>query len=160
MRHALVAGRSAVTTCLVQEPGPAFSFVDPDLEQAGGGNVAMLFADIVDFTQARRQVLVVVAQFGKHIQRVDIIRVIVQHALQARDMPDRTKGSSADLADALGDGIRHGEKLVALLIEHEVIVAEVRTADMPVEVLRLQIECENVCENGIERAADIAGRVG
>ena len=75
-------------------------------------------------------------------------------------MPDRTKGSSADLADALGDGIRHGEKLVALLIEHEVIVAEVRTADMPVEVLRLQIECENVCENGIERAADIAGRVG
>lgn len=59
----LVAGRSAVTTCLVQEPGPAFSFVDPDLEQAGGGNVAMLFADIVDFTQARRQVLVVVAQW-------------------------------------------------------------------------------------------------
>src|ERR1700758_1453532 len=54
---------------LEQEPGPPLGLVDPVLDQAGAGHVLMLVANRVGLAQARCQLLVVVAQFGEHIQR-------------------------------------------------------------------------------------------
>ena len=61
---------------------------------------------------------------------VDEVGVVVVDALQARDVADRAERGAADLAHALGDVVGHGEDLVGLLVEQQVVVAEVRPADM------------------------------
>src|SRR5215469_18202549 len=111
---------------LEQEPGAPLGLVDPVLDQAGAGHVLVLVANRVGFAQARRQLLVVVAQFGKHIQRRDEVGVVVQHTLQAGDVADRAQRGAADLAHALGDVVGGRENLLALLVEEEMVVAEVR----------------------------------
>src|SRR5262252_7686524 len=118
---------------LEQEPGAPLGLVDPVLDQAGAGHVLVLVANRVSLAQARRQLLVVVAQFGKHIQRRDEVGVVVQHALQASDVADRAQRGAADLAHALGDVVGGRENLFGLLVEQEMIVAEVGARYMPME---------------------------
>ena len=65
--------------------------------------------------------------------------VLVGDALQAGDMADRAQGRAADLAYALGDGVGGGENLFALLVEQQVIIAEVRPGYVPVEILRFHV---------------------
>src|SRR5258708_34409053 len=77
--------------------------------------------------------------------------------MKARDLADRSKRRAADLAHPFGDRIGHGKDLAGLLVEQEVVVAEMRPADVPVEVLRLQIEGEDVRQQDIEGFAEIAG---
>src|SRR6185437_7327616 len=48
------------------------------------------------------------------------------------------------------------EDLVRVLIEEQVVIAKVRTAHVPVEVLGLEVEREDIGEDGIERAGDFA----
>src|SRR5262245_41101534 len=102
------AGHFALTG-LKQEPGSPLGFIDPDFDEAGGGDVAMLVADVVGLAQPRRQHLVVLAQLGEHVLRIDVVGVVVQDALEVADLADRFDRGTADLADALGDGIGHGE---------------------------------------------------
>ena len=51
-----------------------------------------------------------------------------------------------------------------MLVEHEVVIAEMRAADVPVEVLRLHVEGEAVGEDAVERLGDvflsIGGKIG
>src|SRR5207247_431143 len=154
-------GRSSLlwnTGCLEQEPGAPLGLVDPVLDQAGAGHVLVLVADRVGLAQVRRQLLVVVAQLGKHIERRDEARVIVQHALQAADVADRAQRGAADLADALGDVVGGREDLLGLLVEEKMIVAEVRARHMPMEILGLQVKREHVGEDDIERAGNLLNR--
>src|SRR5204862_4066008 len=97
---------------LEQKPGTSLGLVDPDLDQAGGGDVAMFLADVVHFAQTRGELLVVLAHFGEHVLRLYIVDVVVLHSLQAADVPDGLERGSADLAYPLGDGVGHGEQLV------------------------------------------------
>jgi hypothetical protein len=69
-----------------QEPGAPLGFIDPDLDQAGRGNVTVLVANVVCLAQARRHRLVVFAQFRQHVGGLDALSVIVQHALEADDV--------------------------------------------------------------------------
>ena len=50
----------------VKEPRPVFGFVDPVLDQAGGGNVFVLVTDVVSSAQVLDQLLVVGQQIGQH----------------------------------------------------------------------------------------------
>jgi hypothetical protein len=47
-----------------------------------------------------------------------------------------------------------------MLVEKEVVAAEMWAAHMPVEVLGLHVEREDVGQKRIERARDVAGSVG
>src|SRR5215813_14204060 len=145
---------------LEQEPGATLGLVDPVLDQAGAGHVVVLLANRVGLAQARGQLLVVVAQLRKHIQRGDEVRVVVQHALQAADVADRAQRGAADLAHALGDGVGGRENLLALLVEEEMIVAEVRAGYVPMEILGLQVKRKHIGEQDIERAGDLRHGVG
>src|SRR5262249_21716603 len=51
--------RHFATTGLEKKPGASFRFIDPRLNQAGGGQITVLVADIVRLAQTRRQHLVV-----------------------------------------------------------------------------------------------------
>ena len=97
---------------LEQEPDPPLGLVDPVLEQAGGGDVAMLVAEIVGLLEVGHQLLVVVAQLGQHVLRRDIGGLVVEDALQLGDLPDRAQRGGAKLAHALGDVVDGGEDLL------------------------------------------------
>ena len=88
---------------LEQEPGAPLDLVDPDFDVAGGGDVTMLVADVVHFTQPGGHRLVVFAQFAQHVRRLDIVGIVVEDTLGPRDVADRTQRGTTELANALGD---------------------------------------------------------
>src|SRR5258708_33280918 len=75
-------------------------------------------------------------------------------------MADRAQGGAADLADRLGDVVGGRENLLGLLVEEEMIVAEVGARYMPMEILGLQVKRKHVGEQNIERAGDLRHGVG
>ena len=80
------------------------------------------------------------------------------------DVADRAQRDAADLAHALGQLVGGGEDLLGLLVEQEMVVAEMRAADVPVEVLGLQIEGEGIGEQSVQGLGDggdgLGGEVG
>ena len=98
---------------------------------------------------------VVFAQFGQHVERIDILGVVIAEALQARHVTDGSNRDAADLAHALGDVIGHRKDLVGVLIEQEMVVAKVRSAHVPMKVLGLHIKREHIGQQRIESAADV-----
>src|SRR4029078_3163974 len=77
-------------------------------------------------------------------------------ALEPRDIADRAQCRTADLAHSLRNVVGDGEDLLGLLVEHQMIVAEMRATDMPMEILRLEIKREDIGKQRIKRAADVA----
>ena len=138
-----------------QEPGAPLGLVDPDLDQAGAGNVAMLVAQVVGLAQAGRQRLVVVTHLGQHVGGFHVLGVVVQHTLGACDVADRAQRAAADLADAFGQRVGHREQLLGLFVEHQVIVAKVRAAHVPVEVLGFQVEREHIGQHAVQGGGDV-----
>jgi hypothetical protein len=57
-----------------------------------------------------------------------------------------------DLANAFRDGVGHGEELLGVFIEKQMIIAEVMPAHMPVKVFRFQVQSEHICKDGVHRA--------
>src|SRR3954470_3393129 len=112
----------AAAARLVQEPDAPFRLVDPHLEEAGGGDIAALVAHAVRRAHGSGKPLVVFAQLGQHVERRDVLGIVVEHTLQPRDVPDRAHGRAADLAHALGDRVGDGEDLVRLLVEQQVVI--------------------------------------
>src|SRR5438093_12731933 len=95
----------SLATRLKKEPGAPLGFVDPHLDEAGGGDVAVLVAHVMRLAKARRKVLVVLAQLGEHVLRVHAFGIVVEYALRAGDVPCRFEGGSSDLTDALRHGV-------------------------------------------------------
>ena len=135
-----------------QEPDAPLGLIDPIFEKTDGGYVSGVIAEAVDGTHAQDQSFFVLAEFGEHVGSVDEVGVVVGDALEAGDVSDGTDGGAADFADAFGDVVGHGEELVSVVVEEEMIIAEVRAAHMPVEVFGFEIQGENVGEQGVERA--------
>src|SRR5262245_33981174 len=100
----------------------------------------------MNLAQIPRQLLVVIAELGKHILGRDEIGIIVQHALQAAYVADRAQGGAADLSNPFGDRVRSREDLISVLVEEEVIVTEMWTGHVPMKVLGFQIERKHVGE--------------
>src|SRR5437762_4517948 len=73
-------------------------------------------------------------------------------------MADRFDRKSANLSNSLRDWVGHGEKLIAVFVEKQVIIAKVRAAHVPMEILGFQVEREHVRENGIHGAGNVLGR--
>src|SRR6184192_1114372 len=72
-----------------------------------------------------------------------------------RDLANRVQRDSPKLSDPLSDWICHGEKLVGLVVEKQMVIAKVRAAHVPVEIFRLHIEREHIGENRVHRSAYI-----
>ena len=62
---------------------------------------------------------------------------------------------AADLAHALGQDVDAGLDLRRLLVEQQVVVAEMRPADVPMEILGLHIERKRVSQQPVERLRDL-----
>lgn len=71
-----MAARIPSTACFEQEPGAPFGFVNPNFDQAGGGDVTLFFADIVGLAQARGKRFAILAQLGEHVLRLNILGIV------------------------------------------------------------------------------------
>src|SRR5579872_5639567 len=147
-------GRSARTALgcssgFEEEPDALFRFVYPVLQQTCGRYVVRFAAEVVNFAHLGKNRPVVFAQFGEHIERIDILRIVIAEALQAANVADRSNRSATDFAHALGDIVGHRKNLAGLLIEQEVVVPKVRSADVPVKVLGLYIESKYISQQRV-----------
>ena len=115
-------------------------------------------ADAMELAHAIGEARVVLAQLRQHVERRHIVGLVVGDALQARDLRHGAQRRGSELAHALGDRVDHREDCARLIVEHEVVVAEVRAGDVPVEVLGLQIEREDVGAEHVQRRAQVARR--
>ena len=107
------------------------------------------------FPQTRRQVLIVLAQLGEHVQWLNELGVVVLDPLKARNVSNRSQRRTAELADALGNRVGHRIQLISVLIEQQVIVAEMRPTHVPMEVLGLQIQREYIGEDCVHAGRDV-----
>src|SRR5581483_5046353 len=73
----LMAGGIPPAARLVQEPDAPLGLVDPYFEQARSRHVVLLVAEIVRFAHDPDQRLVVAPELGQHIERIDVIGVVV-----------------------------------------------------------------------------------
>jgi len=129
----------------IKEPGPPFGFVDPVLDQTRRSDVVMLVAHCMRLAQVSAEFLIVGEQLPEHrLSRKRRIVAILQ-TLVTRDVANRPQGHAAKLSDPLRDVVSHGENLVAVVVQQEVIVAEMRSGHMPVKVLGFHIEREDIC---------------
>src|SRR5262249_50566716 len=103
--------------------------------------------------------LIVVVQLCQHIRRRHEIRVIVRDARELSDLADRPNGGAADLSNALGNGIRGGEDLPRLLVQEQVVVPEMWSGNMPVEILRLEVQRHHVGKQKVESSGEVASRI-
>src|ERR1700729_2042013 len=69
-----------------------------------------------------------------------------------RYIADGMESCAANLPSPLGDFICHGEKLVAVLVQQEMIIPEVPSAHVPVEILCFQVQREDVRQQFTECA--------
>lgn len=119
----------------------------------------MDLAHAVHFAQEGDEAPVVFGQIGQHVLGRDEIGVVVREALQALDVADGAEHGAAQLARPLDDVVGDGEDLRALLVEQEVVVAEVEAGHVPMEVLRLHVEGEGIGEKAGESDGDVAAGV-
>jgi len=145
---------------LEEEPTPALRLIDPAFEKTGSGDVARFIAQRVDRAHAENQSLFIFVQLADHVLRRDEVGIVVGYALQAGDMADGADRGPADFAHALGNVVCHGEDLVAVVVEEQMVIAKMRAAHVPVEVFGLQVEAENIGEKCIERAGDVLHGLG
>jgi hypothetical protein len=110
--------------------------------------------------QALHEGFVVAVEFKQHVAGGDELLVVIADALQLGYVPDGADGGAADLADALGDIVADGKNLVALLVEQQMVVAEVGSAHVPVEVLGFEVEGIDIGEQSVEDAGQILDLFG
>jgi hypothetical protein len=77
-----------------EEPCAPFRFVDPGLNEAGRRDIAVLVTNIVCLAQPGGERLIVLAQLGQHVQRLDVVRVVIQNALEPGDVADKSSASN------------------------------------------------------------------
>jgi len=104
------------------------------------------------------------AQFFQHVGGSDAGLIVVAHTLASCDMTNRSDRGAAHLSDPLGDRVRRRENLRALLVQQQMIIAEMRPRTCPMKVLRLDVEGEHVRKSRVrdaERAQNgIVGEAG
>ncbi|MNT35183.1 hypothetical protein D3C72_1712020 [compost metagenome] len=73
-------------------------------------------------------------------------------------MADGADGRAADLARPFGNVVGHRKDLRALFVQQRVIITEMRTGNMPVEILGLDVEREDIRQQRGQRSGDVAAR--
>jgi hypothetical protein len=146
--------RSLRSCRLEQEPDASLGLIDPVLQQACRRHILRFVTKRMDSEHSQYESFVLLPQLTQHVQGSDIVCIIVFYALQPGDLPDGMDRGSADLAHTLRDIVRHRKELVAVVVKQQVIVTEVWTAHMPVEVLGLDVEREDIGDEGIESPGD------
>ena len=145
---------------LEQEPGALLGVVNEILKQARRGDVFVLVSDFMRLAHVLDDGFVVVQQFA---QQSRAAAPSPHHCREcvAAERYGRSSGASCRRSCGRARQVRRSSPGFPRTgcVEQQVIVAEMRSAHMPMEVLGLQIERETVGEQRIERRGNGAHRV-
>ena len=79
---------------------------------------------------------------------------------QPRDVADRANRRAAELANTFGNHVGRRKKLISLFVQQQVIVAKMRSRNMPMEILGLQVKRKEIGEQCVEGAGNVASGLG
>ena len=88
--------------------------------------------------------LIIDAQFCKHLLRTELYGVVVFQTLVSGDVADGMKRIPADLTSPLGNLVRHRKDLRRVFVQQNMVITEVWTAHVPMEVFRLNVKHEHI----------------
>jgi hypothetical protein len=71
-----------------QEPDSLFGLTNPVRKEARRGDVALSFTHVICLVHVQAQLQIVVVKFRQHIDRYDMLGVVVYNPLQAADVAD------------------------------------------------------------------------
>ena len=133
-----------MTARFEQKPGSSLGLVDPSLEQTRASDITMLFADATRFSHRGCKLLVVFPKFSKHVEGSNVVGIIIVKTLQPRDLANGPDSDPTNFSHPFGDGIGHAKDLITLFVQKKMIIAEVRSGHMPVEVFGFEVEREYI----------------
>ena len=139
---------------MINEPGrnPCSS---TSMHQSTGRRIILrLVRDFLGAAKRLNHVEIVGAELAQHVLRRHELSIIVLNGLVTSDIADRSNGCVARLSGALGDRIGSSEDLCGLLIEEQVIVPEVGSRDVPVEIFCLQVDRIAVRQDDFQSISD------
>jgi hypothetical protein len=122
---------------LEQEPLAALSLVENRLQEVAGCRVAVPVTHCNRRPYILGNMAVVLHQPSHHVTGWHEVVIVIVDGLQLTDMADTADGCAADATHALGHNVDGLENRIGMLVEQQVIVAEVRAGQVPVEVLGL-----------------------
>lgn len=86
-----------------QEPGPAFSFVNPVLQQTRRSKITRCVANLMSLAHKPRQFIVVFAEDPQHGAGIALAGISVSQPLMTNDIADRSKRGLSYLPCSLRD---------------------------------------------------------
>jgi hypothetical protein len=96
----------------------------------------------------------------QHFTRLHEVIIVILNGLQLTDMADTADGRAPDTTHALSHDVYGFKNGLTLLVEEQVIIAEVRTGEVPVEVLRLDIERDASAMKGLTASVTACASCG
>lgn len=129
-----------------QKPSPSLCFVNPVLGQTGGGEIAEAVANGVSGAEPDNELLVISAEFGKHVVGAHCVQVVLAESLMSRNLA-YGECVGTDLPSSFRNRVCHIEDLVSLVIEQKMIVAEMAAVHVPVKILGFEEEGKYICQH-------------
>ena len=136
---------------LLTKPRASFSLVDPAFDAAGRGDIVVFFADLVRHAQETCELPIVRTKSNQHVLGKDGFSVVVLQSLRFGDLANGMQRVSPKFAGSLGDITGSQRKFARPVRQGEMIIAEVATAHMPMEILRFQMGQTHRKEDGGDR---------
>src|SRR5437867_3186134 len=138
----------------VQEPDPLLSLIQHLLEEVARGRVAVLIAHRDRRPLTLGEVSIVRQEPADHLLRKHEVLVVVFERLQFGDVRDAPYRRATDPSHSLRQDIDRAEDRVGLLVEQQMIIAEVRAGHVPVKVLRLDVQGKRVRDQAVDGLRD------
>src|SRR5262245_56402653 len=141
----------AASADFVEEPDAFLGLIKNLLQSIAGRRVAVLIAYFDRGALPFGDVAVVLDQLLNHFVGRRVVIVVVRDGLQLMYMRDAANGGSADAPHPLRQRVYRIQDRIGLLIQEQMVIAKVRTGDMPVVVLGLGIERRSVGDQRVQR---------
>ncbi len=137
----------------MEEPDPPLGLIQDLLEQVAGRGIAVLVADLDRRALVLGHATVVLEEPADHLVGRDEFLVVVRDRLELADLADAPNRRAADLAQPFGQPIDRFEDALRLLVEEQMVVAEMGPAHVPVKVFRLHVQREGIRDQRVDRIA-------
>jgi len=92
----------------------------------------------------------------EHCLGSQFFAVVIPNSLLSSDVSDRAKSIAAQLSAALGNRVGHGEQLIGMFVQQQMVIAEMRTTHVPVKVLGLDVNGEDVGEEALQLGTNLS----
>jgi hypothetical protein len=148
--------RSSEFSCHLKEaPHTALSLIDPIFDPTGSCDVVAALTYLVRGQQGERQTPVVPQKFCERVSRSEARDILVFPSLTRGKIAGRADACSAELARVFRNVAGHGEDLIGVPGQEQVILTKTATAHLPAELPGLYVKRERIRKECPEKHRDL-----